>query len=192
MLEIETEKEIWKDVVGYEGLYQVSNLGRVKSLARSVISHYTDRKPIVTTNRKERIMKQFLYKTGYLYTGLAKNRVKKKYKIHRLVAMAFIPNPENKPMVNHIDGNPLNNRVENLEWCTNQENQIHAIKTGLNKSIGVNSHWSKFTEEQIRYIRANFKLRDKDFSCVALAKKFNVTPTVISFIMKGKTYQSVK
>ena len=115
-------EEIWKDVVGYEGLYQVSNLGRVKS--------------VITWNgyeylKKEKIMKPFENKRGYKSIGFTKDGKTITYRLHRIVAQAFIPNPENKPIINHKNGVKSDNRVENLEWCTYSENTIHAIKTGL-------------------------------------------------------------
>ena len=109
--------EIWKDVKNYEGLYQVSNLGKVKSLAR----HGT----------KGGILKPIL--TEYLCINASKNNKIKKLKIHRLVAEAFIPNPDNLPQINHKDGNKLNNIVSNLEWVSSKENVRHAIVNNLKK-----------------------------------------------------------
>lgn len=112
-------EEVWKDVVGYEGLYKISDLGRVKSLPRN------------GTIPEERIMVNKLTKQGYITICLSKNDIKKHLKIHRLVAIAFIPNPENKKEVNHIDGNKSKNGVTNLEWVTRSENMKHAFDTGL-------------------------------------------------------------
>ena len=109
--------EVWKDIKGYEGLYQVSNLGRVKSL------NYNN------TN-KEKILKSETLR-GYIRYHLFKKNKGKHYFLHRLVAEAFIPNPNNYPIINHIDGNPLNNNIDNLEWCTYKYNAEHALKTGL-------------------------------------------------------------
>lgn len=101
--------EVWKDIKGYEGRYQISTLGRVKSL----VSHF---------GTEERIMKGQPVWTGYLRVCLTKDGKSKMHTIHRLVAETFIPNPQNKPIVNHIDGNITNNSIDNLEWVTYAEN----------------------------------------------------------------------
>lgn len=128
------EKEIWRDVQGYEGLYQVSNLGRVKSL---------DRVDSANRCRKGRIM-NLQNNKGYMMIRLSKNNIRGCSSVHRLVALAFINNPQCKPEINHIDGNKGNNNVENLEWVTSSENQIHAFKIGLqNKTDYKNDKKSK-------------------------------------------------
>lgn len=120
------EKEIWKDVVGYDGLYLVSNLGRIKSKERIVKNSHGKR--LV----KEKILSTFISNSGYYAIVLHKTRpIFKLNYIHRLVANAFIPNENNLEQVNHIDGNKLNNNVFNLEWCSRSENMKHAIKVGL-------------------------------------------------------------
>ena len=110
--------EIWKPVNGYEGLYEVSNLGNVRSI------------------RTNRTMKLQLHK-GYLKVGLYKQRTLKQFSVHRLVASAFIPNPKSKPEVNHLDGDKTNNRADNLEWCTPCENANHALAMGLRKDKNI-------------------------------------------------------
>lgn len=105
--------EIWKDVVGYEGLYQVSNLGRVKSLPRR------------GTVLRERILRTTIDRKGYVCVCFTKNSEKKTVKIHRLVAMAFIPNDRDLPEVNHKDENKLNNCSTNLEWCSGRYNILY-------------------------------------------------------------------
>lgn len=106
-------EEIWKDIKDFEGLYQISNFGKVKN------------------SRTNRILKNKKDKDGYLYVILSKKSKIKALKIHRLVGMAFILNIKNKPQINHIDGNKENNNVENLEWCTHEENMKHAWKNNL-------------------------------------------------------------
>ena len=120
--------EQWKPIKGFEGLYEVSDLGRIKSLSRYVRSKANSRMKI-----PERILKPGKNKYGYAVVILMKNNKRKNKLVHRLVAGAFINNPEKYPMVNHIDGNKQNNKVSNLEWCSASYNIKHAYLTGLNK-----------------------------------------------------------
>lgn len=119
-----SEAEIWKDIEGYEGLYQVSNKGRVKSMDR-----YADNNGTLQF-RPERILKQNIQKAGRnkrCAVALSKNAKIKMVRVHRLVAKAFIPNPENKPFIDHIDTDSTNNNVENLRWVTAKENSNNPI-----------------------------------------------------------------
>ena len=117
-------EEVWKDIEGYEGMYQVSNLGRVKSLERYYVSCRG-----LTQLLHEKILKQYIKKTGYVHIVLCKNGVHKTYLLHRIVASAFLPNPDNLPQINHKDENQLNNTVSNLEWCTSSYNINYGNRT---------------------------------------------------------------
>ena len=134
---METTKEIWKDIPNYEGLYQVSNLGRVKSLKRIVKRKNESILPI-----KEKILMGSIAFDGYLILGLSKNGVHTKFKVHQLVAMAFLKHKPcgHKLVVNHIDNNKLNNKACNLEIVTPRENS-HTHHKGTSKYKGV--HWDK-------------------------------------------------
>lgn len=131
------EKEVFRDVLGYEGLYQVSNYGRVKSLERKNIFYCGLRKEYLERPTKEKILNYNKSNRGYLQVCLTKDGKSKTYTVHRLVAKAFIPNLKNKKQVNHIDGNKENNNIDNLEWATSSENNKHAFRTGLNKPHNV-------------------------------------------------------
>lgn len=120
--------EIWKDIKDYEGLYQVSNLGRVKSMDRIIT-----RKDGISQFRKGIIKIPKINSDGYHTVTLSKNGNNKTLGIHILVARHYISNPENKSEVNHIDFNRKNNRVDNLEWCTHQENIQHSSNNGRYK-----------------------------------------------------------
>ena len=114
-------------------------------------------------------------------------------RVHRLVAEAFIPNPENKDTVNHIDGNKQNNIVSNLEWVNRTEQMIHAYNLGLKTSrIGSKNSNAKLTDEQVREIRKLYVPQSKEFGTVALGKKYGVTNRVIGLIVNGKAYKNVK
>lgn len=113
-------EEIWKNIKGYEGKYQISNLGRVKSIEREYIVGNG------IYHRRERILKQIYDRDKYLRVCLCKNNTKRNYFVHRLVAQAFIPNSNNLPQVNHKNENKSDNSIENLEWCT----QIYNVNYG--------------------------------------------------------------
>lgn len=109
-------KEIWKEIEGYNGLYKISNYGNIKSIARK--------------GTKEHLMIQSKNHQGYLQVKLTKNGISKTKKVHRLVAQAFIPNPNNLPQIDHIDDNKENNYASNLQWITNEDNMAKSWKTG--------------------------------------------------------------
>ncbi len=116
--------EVFEDVKGYEGFYQISNLGRVKSLPQQGSGWFG----------KTHILKQRIGGGGYWVVGLTKSKVQIPTMVHRLIATAFIPNPENKKFVNHKNGIKTDYRIENLEWCTSSENAIHSWANGLSVS----------------------------------------------------------
>lgn len=129
------EQEIWKDIEWYEWLYQVSNLGRVKRLEK-----------VINNQRWLFILEEQILKGSmslwYKRVTLSKNLIKKDYKIHRLIAQAFIPNPDNKPFINHKNWIRNDNTIDNLEWCTPKENVNHSYKVLLNKSPMYGRKWA--------------------------------------------------
>ena len=166
-------EERWKAISGYEGIYEVSDRGRVKSLDR--INHYK-------RNIKERILKPRINNRGYCHSYLYINGVAKSIKTHRLVAIAFIPNPNDYPFVNHIDGIKTNNYVNNLEWCTRLYNVRHAFTNGLMVSVNGSKHGgSKLTEEDVIDIRIRLGLGE---SKKGIARLYGVSDTQISRIGK--------
>lgn len=183
-------QEEWKDVAGYEGLYQVSSFGQVKRVQR-----YYNQLNGLTGNMNtkllsELVMKQFEDEDGYLRIQLIKDGVRKKHFVHRLVALNFIPNPENKPEVNHKQGNKKDNRVELLEWNTTSENQRHAIANKLYITAkGENSGQAKLKEIQVREIHKLWK--SGEVTQEYLSNLFGVAGSAISRIVNGHRWNHI-
>lgn len=176
--------EIWKDIKGYEGYYQISSFGRVKSVERIV-----ERKNNTKMKVKERILRQHIMKNGYCTVNI----IKKTYKthlVHRLVAIAFINNEKCLPQVNHIDGNKGNNNLSNLEWCTQKENSIHASKNGLLHSPkGEECHFSKRRKEDIMQIRSLY--HSGEYTMKELAIMFKSSSGYICDVVNKKLWKHI-
>jgi hypothetical protein len=176
------DMEIWKDIPGYEGYYQVSNIGNVKSLAR--------KRHNILGSTKERILKLNFDSSGYRTVKLYKDGIKKTQKVHRLVIISFKDNPTNLPEVNHIDGIKVNNTVENLEWCSRLQNMQHATKSGLRiGSTGENNHTAKLKVENVIFIK--YALKNNTHTQSQLANMFNVNYGVINQVKQNRTWKEV-
>ena len=167
--------EIWRDVEGYAGFYQVSIFSRVKSFYR----------------KKERIMKLGTDIDGYSVVSLSKDGKDRVFGVHTLVARAFIDNPGDKPEVNHIDGIKNHSCIWNLEWVTCSENARHAVKQDLRK-VGSENPCAKLNTEQAEEVLGLYIKGSSEFGIYGLAKKFNVHPATIHGIISGKTYKNLK
>lgn len=173
-------EEIWKDVKGYEGLYQISNLGKVKRLVS--VKCKKERFLSITKDRK----------SGYCRVMLCKNNKTKRFLIHRLIAEHFIPNPENKPCIDHINGVKDDNRIENLRWCTYKENNNYPIAKRNNsesqKRLRLNSDWVRRNKEAIKKAMQHDDVRKK----ISLAQKRNwKNPEYVSKQMKNRRTKKV-
>jgi hypothetical protein len=173
--------EIWKDVKDYEGIYQVSNLGRVKVLEKMVWNRF---KMIL---KNEKILKFTIDKSGYYRLGLTKDNMQKNFLVHRLVCIAFLPNPQKKETVNHINGIKTDNRLLNLEWATHSENQKHSHQIGLKCFKGEKGPNSKLTKEQVLDIKNNYK----NLTQREIAKIFNVSQSNISIIRNSINWKHI-
>lgn len=165
--------EEWRDVVGYEGLYQVSNYGRVKSFHNS---------------RLPQLIRVNPNKSGYATVGLSKNGEMKSRSVHILVAQAFLFKADSTLIVHHKDNTKINSCVWNLAWVTYSENTKDAYRIGTLKS---KSHNRKLTADDVRYIRAHYIPRHPEFGAKALAKKFKVHVSVINDVINYRTYKDV-
>ena len=176
------EKEIWKDIEGFKGFYQVSNYGRVKSLERKCKHNYGGLRRV-----KEKCLSQG--KGKYYYNVvLAKEAKNKTLLTHRIVALHFVDNPYNKPEVNHKDGNKRNNYYLNLEWCTRSENEQHAYDNNLAVTHSENHHSAKLKNIDIPIIRERITKGDK---LTTIAKDYKVTICAISAIKYNRKWKHV-
>lgn len=183
---METNVEAWKPIFGYEGIYDVSNKGRVKSYPKEkILFGYKKMAP-------ERILTLTALNTsGYRHVGLVKDGIRKPATIHRLVAKAFIFNPDNKPEVNHIDGDKLNNNSDNLEWVTRDEHVIHTNKyIAFNRQKGESHCRSKLTEDIVRQIREGYK-NGTYKSYAEIGRVFNLNRHYPSRIINGKNWKHI-
>lgn len=175
--------ETWAKVLGYEGVYEISNMGRLRTMARMI-------KNKLCLRRHPKILKAYLCKkTGYYRVVLGKyenhNKRELRY-IHRLVAIAFIPNPENKPEVNHKFGIKTDNRVSQLEWATRPENIQHGFKMGLIPILkGEECHNCILTNEQVLYIFSS------PIGPRALARKLNLSYSTVNGIKNGSSWNHI-
>lgn len=174
-------EEKWKEIKGYNGIYSVSNTGKVK---RNIPTCKAQAREIGFNQKK----KNLDYTLRCVILSL--DKVKEKFSIHRLVAIYFIPNKNKKRnCINHIDGNPLNNCVTNLEWCTNKENTHHAIRTGLHKVTGQDHPNAKLKNIDIINIRQEYS--KGNITQTSLGKKYDVTQTNIRSIVTRKLWKHI-
>jgi predicted XRE-type DNA-binding protein len=174
--------ETWKDIPEFEGLYQASTLGNIRSLDKVVPKWNKPFKRKV----KGRVLKKNKINGGYNAVALHKDLVQKSFKVSRLIAKTFVDNPENKPEVNHINSDRTDDRACNLEWCTRSENMKHSYKHGNNSQKGENNAFSTLTKKEVLEIRKLFKeqaIPQKD-----LAEMFNISRVTIHNVVRRKTW----
>lgn len=176
--------ELWEDIEGYETLYKVSNLGRIKSLNRTNVN-----KNGIKRKLKERVLKLSDGSKGYLIVSLSKNNKIKSCTVHSLVANAFVIKKSDNLQVNHINGIKSDNRASNLEWVTASDNLLHAHRIGIKKPLLGNEHPSSvLTESDVIWLRKNkgkFRTDEK-------AKEFSVSCTTIRDAISGRTWSWLK
>ena len=171
--------EEWRDIKGYEGLYQVSSYGRIKALANPQMVH----RP-----KSDKFMVLCNEKDGYKIVGLTdRNGTRITKRVHRLVAQAFIPNPNNLKEINHINEIKADNRVENLEWCDTKYNLTYGHR--LDYVRGENSATAKLTERDVLEIRRTYKKGDLQYGQSALGKRYGVSHVSIAAIINGKSWK---
>lgn len=175
--------EIWKDIIGYEGYYQVSNLGNVRSVDRIIYISNIPRK------RKSIALKPKISGVGYYQVCLQKESIRFYPLVHRLVAQSFLGLNESKKYVNHINGVKTDNRLQNLEWVTQSENQVHAYRIGLqNKQYGEQRYCSKLNNKKVIEIKKRLQCGE---SYISIAPDFKVSPSTVFDIFKNKTWVRV-
>lgn len=184
MTDIRVVDEVWADIPTLEGRYQASTHGHIRSLDRTGATCYGS-----TRILKGKLIAQKAGVNGYMRISAG---VHKTQFVHRLVAMTFIPNKNNLPVINHIDGNKKNNFIENLEWCTQRHNMQHAHRTGLSKGMplkrGEESIAAKLSKEDVINIKTRLKNGDRS---IDLSREYHVCKGTIGEIKAGRSWSSV-
>lgn len=177
--------EEWKDIIEYEGFYQVSTLGRIKSLNRLAKVRGGAFRKVKSSILKLRLNK------GYCIVDLNHNLIKTTHQVHRLVAIAFIPNDEKKPVINHKDFNRSFNYYLNLEWCSYKENTEHASENNrFNPKKGDNHSKSKLSEQKVLAIRRLYSM-NPNYNRFSLASKLNVDESTIRNVINRKHFKHI-
>lgn len=178
---------LWFDVPQYDDRYQIEQSGQVRSKRRHVNSPICGGKRLIGG----RVLKPQLVK-GYPAIQAMINGVRRTIYVHRMLAETFIPNPEGKPCINHIDGNKANNAIDNLEWCTHQENMDHAYRNGLVQPVqsgpGEMSGAAKLCNEKVRVIKRRLKAGHRQSD---IAQDYGVAKGTIGFIARGETWSHI-
>ena len=166
--------EEWKPVVGYEELFEVSSCGNFRNC------------------RNKKLLKQYLHCNGYYLIGTkigGRKGKNKTFKVHREVAKSFVENPQQKPVVNHIDGIKINNCKENLEWVTYKENSVHAARLGLLRQPDQKDN-QKLNSQEVDWVLKNCRPKSYQFGLRAIARKYSVDKSTISNILKNNGYKT--
>lgn len=187
-VDIVVKKEEWKDIDGYEGLYKISNSGKILKLPYTILDRETK-----TRKYKGGITPTPINSSGYKKCILRKEGVAKNYYLHRLMAISFIPNPNDYPIVNHKDGNKLNCNLSNLEWCTHSDNDKHSSNMGLKRvstynKIKVGESTRRFSDEDVCKI---FDMFEGGMTKQEISEVFECYSSTICNIINGKTYKSL-
>ena len=177
--------EEWRFIKGYEGIYEVSNHGIVRSVTRKLPDGRT---------RKGIVLRPYIDEDGYKHVSLCKNGKMKHFIVHRLVAESFVDNPMNLPQVNHKDETKDNNRYDNLEWCDVSYNLSYGTRQEkvTEKISGERNYAHKLTCEIVKEIRKSYIPGDKEHGQCAMARKYGVCQSVIKNAISGKTWKCVK
>lgn len=173
---------IMKDIIGYEGLYAVTESGKIWGYPKP------HRYSTIGKNTKGRFLKPWLIGHGYETVSLYKEHKDKKFLVHRLIGSAYIPNPQNLREINHKNGNRLDNRVTNLEWVSSKENKAHAWKNGMYTHSGENHYLAKLNPKKVRQIR---QLHQKGMNGMKIAKLMKISFGTAYGVLRGRSWSHI-